>query len=168
MALGIFLVLVASATSEGSAVGETTGGVTLPSAKAPRAQPDSSSAAVDEMTHDALRELRSELGLDADVTAASAERAIVRRMRLERATWYGPGFYGNRTACGLKLRRSTLGVAHKRLPCGTRVTFFHSGSFQTVPVIDRGPFTAGTSWDLTAAASRALDFRRSGRLRVIH
>ena len=35
------------------------------------------------------------------------------------ASWYGPGLYGNRTACGQTIRPSTLGVAHKRLPCGT-------------------------------------------------
>jgi rare lipoprotein A len=75
-------------------------------------------------------------------------------MRSAKATWYGPGLYGNRTACGKRLRRGTLGVAHKSLPCGTSVTFYRSGRFVTVPVIDRGPFRRGVAWDLTAAAAR--------------
>ena len=89
-------------------------------------------------------------------------------MRLRRATWYGPGLYGNRTACGAKLRRSTLGVAHRSLPCGTPVTFYHRGRFVTVTVIDRGPFRRGVQWDLTAATARALGMASTSRLRAIH
>ena len=28
-------------------------------------------------------------------------------------SWYGPGFYGKRTACGLAMTESLKGVAHK-------------------------------------------------------
>jgi hypothetical protein len=73
-----------------------------------------------------------------------------------RATWYGPGFYGRRTACGQRLRKATLGVAHKTLPCGTLVELFKDGRTVTVPVIDRGPFRRGTSYDLTYATAQAL------------
>ena len=83
-------------------------------------------------------------------------------------SWYGPGFYGRRTACGKRLRRSTLGVANKRLPCGTPVTFYHQGRFITVKVIDRGPYRAGASWDLTAAAARRLGVAATTRLRAAH
>jgi hypothetical protein len=76
--------------------------------------------------------------------------------RRARATWYGPGFYGRRTACGRRLGRRTLGVAHKTLPCGTLVELFKDGRTVTVPVIDRGPFRAGTSYDLTAATAHAI------------
>jgi rare lipoprotein A len=85
-----------------------------------------------------------------------------------RATWYGPGFYGKRTACGKRLGRQTLGVAHRTLPCGTRVTFYHGGRFMTVAVIDRGPFARGVEWDLTAAAAKRLGFRSTGALRSVH
>ncbi len=37
------------------------------------------------------------------------------------SSWYGPGLYGNTTACGQTLRPDTVGVAHKTLPCGTKV-----------------------------------------------
>jgi rare lipoprotein A len=73
-----------------------------------------------------------------------------------RATWYGPGFYGRKTACGTRLRKATLGVAHKTLPCGTLVDLYMDGRTVTVPVIDRGPFRKGTSYDLTAATAQAL------------
>jgi hypothetical protein len=73
-----------------------------------------------------------------------------------KATWYGPGFYGRRTACGRRLTRTTLGVAHKTLPCGTLVQLYKDGRTVTVPVIDRGPFRPGTSYDLTAATAQAL------------
>jgi hypothetical protein len=73
------------------------------------------------------------------------------------ASWYGPGFYGNRTACGLEYTQTIVGVAHKTLPCGTRVTFRHAGNVVTAPVIDRGPYTAGRMWDLSRGLCVALD-----------
>jgi rare lipoprotein A (peptidoglycan hydrolase) len=73
-------------------------------------------------------------------------------------SWYGPGFYGHRTACGKTLTTTLLGVAHKSLPCGTMVSFRNAsnGRTITVPVVDRGPYVAGRSWDLTAATCRAI------------
>jgi len=72
------------------------------------------------------------------------------------ATWYGPGFYGHRTACGERLTPYLLGVAHRRLPCGTPVTLYYDGRTLTVPVIDRGPYANGASFDLTSATAQAL------------
>ena len=44
--------------------------------------------------------------------------------RLDRnISWYGPGLYGNGTACGQKLTKGLVGVAHRTLPCGTKVEF---------------------------------------------
>ena len=67
-------------------------------------------------------------------------------------SWYGPGFYGHRTACGYAYSRDIIGVAHKSLPCGTLVTFRNpaNGRQITVPVIDRGPYVAGRQWDMSA------------------
>src|SRR5688572_32168862 len=56
----------------------------------------------------------------------------------KKATWYGPGFWGNKTACGMVLAPTTVGTAHKGLPCGTTVTFQHAGRSVTATVIDRG------------------------------
>ena len=51
----------------------------------------------------------------------------------------GPASTATRTACGGTLTAGRLGVAHKSLPCGTKVTFQHGGRTVRVPVIDRGP-----------------------------
>ena len=72
-------------------------------------------------------------------------------------SWYGPGFYGRRTACGQELTKSLRGVAHRTLPCGTKVTFRHKGRTVTVPVVDRGPYVADRTWDLTGGACVALN-----------
>lgn len=76
-----------------------------------------------------------------------------------RATIYGPGLWGRRTACGERLRKRTLGVASRTLRCGARVAVFFRGREITVPVIDRGPFANGARWDLTMATARALGVR---------
>jgi rare lipoprotein A (peptidoglycan hydrolase) len=81
------------------------------------------------------------------------------------ATWYGPGFYGKRTACGQTLRPGTLGVAHRNLPCGTAVKFVYEGRQIVTRVIDRGPYAKGVAWDLTNGAREALGFEGSGQLR---
>lgn len=84
--------------------------------------------------------------------------------RTARYSWYGPGFYGNRTACGRKLTTTLVGVAHRTLPCGTRVTFRNpkTGKTLVVPVVDRGPYVAGRLWDLTGGACRALGMCYTG------
>ncbi|MGI8863421.1 MAG: septal ring lytic transglycosylase RlpA family protein [Solirubrobacteraceae bacterium] len=72
------------------------------------------------------------------------------------ATQYGPGFYGQRTACGRILRKGTLGVANRTLKCGTPVAILWHGRTIVVPVIDRGPYANHADWDLTEATGRAL------------
>lgn len=71
-------------------------------------------------------------------------------------SFYGPGLYGNRTACGQVLTLDTPGVAHKTLPCGTRVAFRWNGIVTEVTVIDRGPYVRGRTWDLTGATCTVL------------
>jgi rare lipoprotein A len=79
-------------------------------------------------------------------------------------SWYGPGFYGNRTACGYTLTRSLLGVANRTLPCGTKVTFRNpaNGRIVTAPVVDRGPFVSGRQWDMTGGLCLKLDHCYTG------
>jgi rare lipoprotein A len=78
------------------------------------------------------------------------------------ATLFGPGLFGRRTACGPLLSAQTLGLAHRTLPCGTRVELYYGGRRLVVPVIDRGPFVAGVTWDLTSATAAALAFTGRG------
>ncbi len=81
------------------------------------------------------------------------------------ATWYGPGLYGNGTACGQTLRPRTVGVAHRTLPCGTAIRFAYHGHYLLTRVIDRGPYTPGNDFDLTNGARRALGFEGVGTVR---
>ncbi len=77
--------------------------------------------------------------------------------RASLATWFGPGFYGQRTACGQVLTPAVVGVAHRSLPCGTLVKMSYRGRGLIVPVIDRGPYAHnGAAWDLTSGAAQAL------------
>jgi len=78
------------------------------------------------------------------------------------ATWYGPGFWGKSTACGFTLTPTTLGVAHRKLPCGTQVTFSYGGASVTATVIDRGPFHKGYTWDLTKKTAKRVGFLAVG------
>jgi len=72
-------------------------------------------------------------------------------------SWYGPGFYGQRTACGEAMTEQLVGVAHRSLPCGTLVTFRWDGHTVRAPVVDRGPYVAGRLWDLTPGLCALLD-----------
>ena len=78
----------------------------------------------------------------ATVTSASPE-VSVRVFKPAMATWYGPGLYGNTTACGQEMTKELVGVAHKSLPCGTMVEVSYRGRSIVVPVVDRGPFAKG-------------------------
>ena len=64
---------------------------------------------------------------------------------------------GNGTACGQTLTRSLVGVAHRSLPCGTKITFRYGGQTVTMPVVDRGPYVSGRIFDLTYGACKQLD-----------
>jgi rare lipoprotein A len=100
---------------------------------------------------------------EATVAAASGELAVTVH-RAATATWYGPGFYGRRTACGQRMTPTLLGVAHRKLPCGTQVALLYGGHTITVPVVDRGPFARIATWDLTAATAAALGFEHTDEL----
>jgi rare lipoprotein A (peptidoglycan hydrolase) len=91
----------------------------------------------------------------------AAKPAVVRKLRWRldgNVSWYGPGFYGKRTACGLAMTQGLIGVAHRSLPCGTKVTFKNpsNGRVVTARVVDRGPYVSGRQWDLTGGLCRAL------------
>ena len=82
--------------------------------------------------------------------------------RRAEASWYGPGLYGGHLACGGTLYAGKLGVAHKTLPCGTKVTLRHNGHKVRVPVIDRGPYVGGREYDLTEATAQRIGFHGHG------
>jgi rare lipoprotein A len=96
---------------------------------------------------------------------AAGSRSRARKITVYRpasASWYGPGFYGNRTACGKTLTPSTLGVANKSMPCGTKLTLRNGSRSVRVKVIDRGPFAGDREFDLTGATKNRLNFGSTG------
>ncbi len=74
------------------------------------------------------------------------------------ASFYGPGFFGHKTACGPILRKLSYWIAHRTLPCGTRVRVTNkvNGRSIVAQVLDRGPYARGRIVDLTVAAAHAL------------
>lgn len=79
-----------------------------------------------------------------------------------RASWYGPGFYGNTMAGGGILQPDSMVVAHRSLPFGTRIEFSYKGRTCIATVQDRGPFTAGRVFDLGPGTARTLGFSGVG------
>jgi len=75
------------------------------------------------------------------------------------ASWYGPGFHGNRTSSGEVYDQYELTAAHQTLPLGTvvSVTNLNNGRQVEVRVNDRGPFAKDRVIDLSYAAARSLD-----------
>ena len=80
------------------------------------------------------------------------------------ASWYGPGFEGNRTANGEIYRQNGISVAHKSLPFGTRVRIClpATGRCVIARVNDRGPFISGRSFDLSRGAADAIGLTGMG------
>jgi rare lipoprotein A len=117
--------------------------------------------------HYALRSrLRRTMTVPARVKAGGAVHRLgrVHVYRWAAASWYGPGLYGNRLGCGGRLSPGRVGVAHRTLPCGSRLTLRHRGRSLRVRVIDRGPYAGGREYDLTEAAARKLRFRGHGAI----
>jgi len=111
------------------------------------------------------KRIRGALSTRARVRAGDGSVRRLGRLNVYRsayASWYGPGLFGNKLGCGGRLSPGSLGVAHKSLPCGTKVTFRHRGRTVRVRVIDRGPYVGGREYDLTAATARRLGFNGHG------
>lgn len=113
-------------------------------------------------------DLRVRFRGDAVNATVSAEVGRLRAFRRTFASWYGPGFYGRRTACGQTFHARLMGVAHKTLPCGTRLTLRHGDRIVRARVIDRGPFHPGREFDLSPAVKQALGFGSTGPVWVAH
>ncbi|QPN69060.1 septal ring lytic transglycosylase RlpA family protein [Synechococcus sp. CBW1108] len=84
------------------------------------------------------------------------------------ASWYGPGFYGNRTANGEVFRPGTMTAAHRTLPFGTKVkvTNLWNGRTTVVRINDRGPFHGNRVIDLAHGAAHSLGVTASGIAQV--
>ena len=96
------------------------------------------------------------------------QREIIANSFSGRASWYGPGFHGRRTANGEVFNQHALTAAHPSLSFGTkvRVTNLNNGRSVIVRINDRGPYSGGRVIDLSTAAARSLNMIRSGVTRV--
>jgi rare lipoprotein A len=86
-----------------------------------------------------------------------------------RASWYGPGFHGKRTASGERFDMNDLTAAHRTLPFGTRVRVrnIQNGREVVVRINDRGPLVRDRIIDLSRAAAAALDLLQAGEAPVV-
>lgn len=75
-----------------------------------------------------------------------------------RASWYGPGFHGRKTASGETFNTNELTAAHRTLPFGTKVRVVNQRTGQSVIVRinDRGPYAHGRVIDLSRASAQAI------------
>jgi len=85
-----------------------------------------------------------------------------------KASWYGPGFEGRKTASGERYDSSDLTAAHRELPFGSkvRVTNLENGRSVVVEINDRGPYKPGRVIDLSKGAARRLGMVEDGVVRV--
>lgn len=119
------------------------------------------------MTKRAVRRFQRDRGLTVDgIVGPQTVYRFARPWRSRTATYYGPGLWGNRTACGQKLRKRTRGLAHRSLPCGRKVPVYHRGRIAIFRVIDRGPYTNGVHLDLTQKSARRVGMTTTSSVRA--
>lgn len=84
------------------------------------------------------------------------------------ASWYGPGFHGNKTSNGELYDQKGYTAAHKNLPLPSylKVTNLENGRAVIVRVNDRGPFHGSRIIDLSEGAAKAIDMTKKGTARV--
>lgn len=84
------------------------------------------------------------------------------------ASWYGPGFHGQKTSNGEKYNMEDYTAAHKNLPLPSfvKVTNLANNKSVIVRVNDRGPFHQNRILDLSKAAARDLDVIRPGTAKI--
>ena len=78
---------------------------------------------------------------------------------------YGPGRFGQPTACGVELTPTTRGIAHPVLPCGAKIVVLYRGRAVRTEVVDRGPYAAGHDFDVTQALAAELGLDGIQRVR---
>jgi rare lipoprotein A len=108
-----------------------------------------------------LAALALSAGLPTDASASDKQ--------IGKASWYGPGFHGKKTASGQRFNQHALTAAHPRLPLGTRarVTNLHNGKEVEVTINDRGPHGSGRIIDLSRAAAKKLAMGGTARVRIV-
>jgi len=85
------------------------------------------------------------------------------------ASWYGPGYYGQKTASGEIFTGKDLTAAHRTLPFNTRVkvTRLDNSKSVIVRINDRGPFQKGYIIDLSPAAAKKIGLTKSAMVEIM-
>lgn len=80
------------------------------------------------------------------------------------ASYYGPKFYGRKTADGTLFLPGSMTAAHKTLPLGTRVkvTNIQTGKSIYVLINDRGPYVNNRIIDLSETAAKKIGLFKQG------
>ncbi len=91
-----------------------------------------------------------------------------RWFQIGKASWYGQGFQGKRTATGERFDMNALTCAHRTLPLGSwlRVTNLVNKRSTFVRVNDRGPYRSGAIVDLSYAAAQRVGLLGKAAVRV--
>jgi rare lipoprotein A len=99
---------------------------------------------------------------------AKQDDTFGRRIQSGRASWYGPGFHGRRTASGETFDANAMTAAHRTLPFGTRVRVLNKRTGQSVVVRinDRGPYAHGRVIDLSRASAKAIGISGVGSIEI--
>lgn len=72
---------------------------------------------------------------------------------------------GHASGCGTLLDPKTLGVDHPVLPCGAKVFIAYHGKTVLTTVVDRGPFSPGSEFEVTPALADLLGLSGVQRIR---
>lgn len=93
-----------------------------------------------------------------------AHKGSVYHKQRGKASWYGPGFAGRKTANGERFNPSQLTAAHKKLPFNTtvRVTNLENDKSVIVRINDRGPYAGRRIIDLSKAAAKKIGLIKNG------
>lgn len=85
------------------------------------------------------------------------------------ASWYGPGFYGRKTASGDKFVKGSLTAAHRTLPLNSVVKVTNPSNMKSVIVLvnDRGPYSPNRLIDISQSAAEVIGIKNQGIAKVI-
>jgi rare lipoprotein A len=102
--------------------------------------------------------------------AITADRSLVEFVDKGsmKASWYGPGFNGRKTANGEVYDQMSFTAAHKSLKFGTllKITNLKNSKSVVVRINDRGPYIHGRDLDLSKAAALELGMVKKGVAKI--
>jgi rare lipoprotein A len=109
-----------------------------------------------------------EISLETKLPSVDPELVDYVDLGTMKASWYGPGFHGRKTANGEKFDQMSYTAAHKSLRFGTllKITNPKNGKSIVVRINDRGPYIEGRDLDLSKAAAHELGLMRRGVARL--